>query len=259
MVAHALAHARPSEVIGSWLRRAAGPFQASRRHAAAGPTSGLLAQEFLTSTSPPAAPAHSGSAARRQILESRTRLARAWDGVPGLYTFGWSTGATGTPTSLTLSPGQILNISVNAVNRLDGRTLTATRQFIAAPARARTLYATSIIESWSTFFDGAPASVRPSMQAPICRPAASSRVLPGTSSPSEERTRWHAPGIAGAVIDRGNRGFTVTRTAFGLESLDVLVTACHNGGSAIRVRPVYFVQEPAGVDCNSGGATQGIP
>jgi hypothetical protein len=180
------------------------------------------------------------------------------DGDPGLYKFTWSSGATGPVTSFALSPGQTVNLSLTAVNRLDGMTLTASRQFIATPTTARTLYATTTIESWAKFLDGHRISrmVNPMATLPsgcfVTGVAGQELTVGGNDA--------GAPfGIPAAVVNRGNRGFTVTRTAFGPLNLDVLVTAWHDGAHAIRVRPVYFVQESGGVDCNSGGFTQSTP
>ena len=180
------------------------------------------------------------------------------DGDPDIYDFTWSTGATGPTTSLSLSPGQTLNIVLTAVNKLDRVQLTATRQFIATPTTSRTLYATTTIESRPKFLDGHRISAM--INAGATLPAgcffagvAGQELTVGGSNPGTPS------GSPAAVVNRGNRGFNVTRTAFGPVNLDVLVTAWHDGAHAIRVRPVYFVQEPAGVDCNSGGFTQASP
>jgi hypothetical protein len=185
-------------------------------------------------------------------------VAAGMDGDPGLYTFAWSTGATGATTSLTVSPGQTINLSLTAVNRLDGMTLTATRQFVATPTTARTLYATTTLESWARFLDGHRVSANVNSMATL--PAGCFVTGVAGQELTVGGANAGAPfGIPAAVVDRGNRGFTVTRTGFGPVSLDVLVTAWHDGAHAIRVRPVYFVQEPGGVDCNSSGFTQATP
>jgi hypothetical protein len=180
------------------------------------------------------------------------------DGDPGLYNFTWSTGATGPTTSFTLSPGQVMDISLTAVNRLDSMTLTASRQFVATATTARTLYATTTLESWAKFLDGhrISATVNPMATLPagcfVTGVAGQELTVGGGNAGTPF-------GIPAAVVDRGNRGFTVTRTAFGPVSLDALVTAWHDGAHAIRVRPAYFVEEPAGVDCNASGFTQATP
>lgn len=120
------------------------------------------------------------------------------------------------------------------------------------------MFATTSLASWATFLDGhrVSATINPGATLPagcfITGVAGQELTVGGAAVGSPF-------GVPGAVVNYSNRGFTVMRTAFGPVSLDVLVTAWHDGASAIRVRPVYFVQEPAGVDCNSGGSTQATP
>jgi len=180
------------------------------------------------------------------------------DGDPDLYDFTWSTGSTGPTTSLSLSPGQTLNIVLTAINKFDRVRLTATRQFVAISTTTRTLYATTTIESRPKFLDGHRVSAMINAGATLpagCffAGAAGQELTTGGSNPGSP---YASPAT---VVNRGNRGFNVTRTAFGPMNLDLLVTAWHDGANAIRVRPVYFVEEPAGVDCNSGGFTQAAP
>ena len=170
----------------------------------------------------------------------------------------WSTGATGSSTTITVQPGQSADVTLTAKNRFDGIILTATRRFSSGPATLRTLYATSTLQSVAVFFDGHRVSANVNASA----------MLPSgcfiTSVAGQELTiGGPAPGtplgIPEATADRGNRGFTIIRTAYGPGELDVLARAWHDGLSAVRVRPVYTVLEPPGIDCNSGGSTQAIP
>lgn len=180
------------------------------------------------------------------------------DGDPKIYDYLWSTGSTADTESLTLASGQALTVSLTATNRLDGSTLTANRELIGGPTSTRTLYATTTIESWASFLDGHRISSNTNFGAMLpagctIRGVAGQELTVGGATPGSP---W---GIPHETVDNGNRGFSVTRTAFGPQNLDVLVTAWHDGFSAIRVRPVYFVQQPPGVDCNTGGLTQSTP
>lgn len=185
-------------------------------------------------------------------------LSVGMDGDPELYDYTWVPGGSGQSATITLTPGQTISVSLTAVNKVDGTTLAAARTFTAAPTTARTLFATETIASWATFFDGHRLSANINGGATL--PAgcfitgvAAQELLVGGPTPGAP---W---GLPSPTADYGNRGFSVARTAFGPENLDVLVTAWHDGFSSIRVRPVYFVAEPAGVDCNASGGTQTMP
>ncbi len=180
------------------------------------------------------------------------------DGDPAQYDFSWTTGAAGSSITLNLQPGQSLTVGVTAVNRNDRSTLAASRPFSALPTTSRTLFATATVESWASFLDGHRLDRSVNVGATL--PAGC--YLTGAAG-QEETIGGPVPGSAfGApvpVANYANRGFTVSRTGSSPQSLDVLVHAWHDGFSAVRVRPAYFVQETAGVDCNSGGATQTTP
>ena len=52
------------------------------------------------------------------------------------------------------------------------------------------------------------------------------------------------------TLDKGNVGFTVSRPAgVSAASLEAIVHDWYDGSSAVRVKPVYDVVQPAGVDC----------
>lgn len=178
------------------------------------------------------------------------------DGDPKLYNYLWSTGSTAETIILEVHEGEALTVSLTATNLLDGSTLTANRQIVGGPTNTRILYSTVKGESWSTFFDGHRISFTAMGTLPAgCMVTAvyGQELLVGGPTPG-------APiGTIHESVDHGNRGFSVYRTAFGPQNLDVLVTAWHDGLSSIRVRPAYSVQQPPGVDCNSGGTTQTSP
>ena len=187
-----------------------------------------------------------------------TVLTASMDGNPSFYYWSWSTGDLGETTSINLMPGESLTVELTAKNRFDGMTLTASRTIVAVPMTARTLFANTTLGSFATFLDGHRISSM--MNAGATLPAgcfvtgvAGQELVVGGPTPGA------AFGTPVATANRGNRGFSVIRTAFGSQNLDVLVTGWHDGFSAIKVRPVYFVQEPSGIDCNSGGATQATP
>lgn len=185
-------------------------------------------------------------------------LSAAMDGQPGFFDFIWSTGATGPGSTLTLQAGQSADVTLTATNRFDGITLSTTRRFSGGPATARTLYAMSTLESSASFFDGhrVSANINSAAQLPsgcFITGVAGQELTIGGATP------WMPYGTPEASADRRNRGFTITRTAFGPGDLDVLARAWHDGLSAVRVRPVYFVLEPPGVDCNASGFTQASP
>jgi hypothetical protein len=185
-------------------------------------------------------------------------LTAAMDGDPALFDFTWSTGTSGRTATITPQVGQVLDVTITAVNRSDNITLSASRRFVGGPATPRLLFANSTLQSFAVFLDGHRVSANINTGAAL--PAGC--FITGVAG-QELTIGGIAPGspfgIPEASVDRRNRGFTITRSAFGPGELDVLARAWHDGLSAVRVRPVYFVLEPPGVDCNASGFTQTTP
>lgn len=123
-----------------------------------------------------------------------------------------------------------------------------------APRRLRTLYSTTRVSHWATFFNGGRFDevVNAGVSLPAgCEITAINGVLMRHTAPVSSPSR---------SIDTGSRGFTVSALRpDDPRALDALVHSWHDGLSAVSVVVAYDVLEPPGTECLVAGALRTQP
>ena len=117
--------------------------------------------------------------------------------------------------------------------------------------QSRTMFSTTLIGHWATFFDGGrnndPVNVGMTMQTGC--------TVQSVSGIQYDKGGNPIPPPA-ATMNNGGSGYTITSTATLPNGLDTNVHTWHDGTSGIFVRVAYNVSQPQGVDCSLAGATQ---
>lgn len=188
----------------------------------------------------------------------RYTLQASTDGVSGSAEFRWDTGETGgTLSAVAPSTGNRTHV-VTARNAIDGTEMRASHVIVTQPVRLRRIYSAELVSEWATFFNGKR----------VDRLINIGRQLPRGCSIFDVRALEYREiggivqpyGLPVASKDNGNSGYTVFRPGgVTARSLDAVAHVWHDGYSSIRLRVVYDVLEPFGVDSLQGGGTIAVP
>jgi hypothetical protein len=153
------------------------------------------------------------------------------------------------------TPSRIFRVSVTA----GGSTRSAEARVFTAPTQRRVLFSNNMVTAFATFFDGRR----------LNQVLNSNLVFPDGCSVVDVSGQEYTKNAAGQIVPLGtplavnnwpNRGFTITRPDLSSlgnrpirpNEMAVHVHAWHDGVSAVRVRPVYLVDQTAGVNCRNG-------
>jgi subtilisin family serine protease len=182
------------------------------------------------------------------------RLTAQTDGF-GSFTYKWDTGET-TPSIVVVAQasGQRTH-TVDVTNPVDKTVLRATHTIRFTGSHRRLLYSETLISEWASWGIGKR----------VNHVVNERQFLPGGCSilgvfGQEYRMRdgvlvpWGVP--LGQVKNNSN-GFEIHRPGgLSVNALKTVAHVWHDGLSSIRVRVVYDVSEPDGVDCNVAGVTR---
>ena len=156
----------------------------------------------------------------------------------------------GRTLSIKMSTATPMDVVLVATDRVDGNRLSASHHLELVATlpvlTQRRLFSTETVADWATFFNGGRHN----------RPINREKSMPqGCSVESVRGILMEASGpVAGekpeVTINRGNKGFTVTRTpAISNERLDVDVHQWHDGLTGVKTKAVYDILQPDGVVC----------
>lgn len=147
-----------------------------------------------------------------------------------------------------------MRIQLSVLDTVDKKRLTASHQIeivpeVASPER-RTLYWSSYVADWATFFNGGRHDrvVNAGQSMPEgCIVEGVRGLLMANIGGRIQPAPGESPQVS---IHRGGFGFTVSRP-IGLRpnDLEVLVHQWHDGFNGVRTKVVYDILQPPGVDC----------
>lgn len=190
----------------------------------------------------------------------------------GPFTYEWR--IAGTPTVISTAETVSVSIpigetartfSVAVTENVTGHRRTASVTVSTIPTHDRVLFSRNLVSSFASFLDGQRVD-RVLDEGLTTRAGCNVREVLGQEYVKNSNGNVVPFGAPVAQSDSGNRGFSVSRPsgwagnqqAIPPEGLSAYVHAWHDGLSSVRVRPVYVIDEPAGIDCLTGDL-QGTP
>jgi hypothetical protein len=241
------------------------------RLAAASSLAGIEGQQGVVGRSPdvgfgiPDAYVAAGGARRASIEGPQSvtpgssyTLTASTDGYAPFFRYQWDSGEiTRSITANAGGPGSRAH-TVTITNMLDGSSLSTSLTVVFSGAHLRRIYSDELVSEWATFFNGKR----------VDRPVNTGAALPVGCSVNAllgleyvlQNGNPVPRGVPVSSKDNGNNGFTILRPGgLNARALDAVAHVWHDGFSAIRVRVVYEVWEPDGVDCVVAGVTRASP
>jgi hypothetical protein len=171
--------------------------------------------------------------------------------------FTWTVNGVGAGVgpalTLNTSAAGFRRVRLTVTDLVEGKSFSAERVFeVTVPSdqklvALRTLGSERVVADWATFLNGGRHDriVNAGARMPIgCKVTRVLGVLVDSSGVPE-------PGrVPKQSDDAGSHGFTINRDeTLDTNDLQVTVHQWHDGLSAVRTRPVYVVEQPAGTDC----------
>jgi len=156
-----------------------------------------------------------------------------------------------------------MTIDVSSRDTVDNKSLTASHQIKIGPQvpepQRRTLYWSSYVADWSTFgnggrYDHLVPPGEPSMPEGCIVEGVRGLLMDKIDGQIQPARGYETPQVS---VNQGSVGFTVSRPeGLAPNSLTSQVHDWHNGFNIVRVKVVYDVLQPSGVDCEDTG---GVP
>jgi hypothetical protein len=160
-----------------------------------------------------------------------------------------------------------MTIDVSVRDTINNKSLTTSHQIEIVPnvgePQRRTLYWSSYVADWSTIgfggrHDHLVPSGEPSMPEGCIVEGVRGLLMDKIDGQIQPARGYETPETS---VNQGSVGFTVSRPeGLAPNSLTTLVHDWHNGANIVRVKVVYDVLQPSGVDCaNTGGVLTTSP